>query len=234
MFIVMQQVLLLILFAAVGYTLCKMGKVKREHTKLLSTLQVYVFWPCTVINTYSANFTVEYIREKYSLLLVSLALLAVMIVIGDLLAKLLAKKSYLRAVYCYSLTVSNYGFFGYSLAAGLFGDEPLTPLEVYGDMLRRVYKRIRFLFPNAKIIFALSTSVIEEWANPDFIRYNREIEAYNRKAMEVMAELGVEVNDLYTVSSAFEDAMHSDWVHFGEEGSQLLADAVIRACFAGE
>lgn len=116
-------------------------------------------------------------------------------------------------------------------ALRLFGDEPLTPLEVYGDMLRRVYKRIRFLFPNAKIIFALSTSVIEEWANPDFIRYNREIEEYNRKAMEVMEELGVEVNDLYSVSSSFEDALHSDWVHFGEEGSRLLADAVIRACF---
>jgi len=131
MFIVMQQVLLLILFAAVGYILCKMGKVKSEQTKLLSTLQVYVFWPCSVINTYSANFTVEYIQEKYSLLLVSLILLAVMIVVGGLLAKLLAKKSYLQAVYCYSLTVSNYGFFGYSLAAGLFGDIMLQNVMIF-------------------------------------------------------------------------------------------------------
>ena len=77
-------------------------------------------------------------------------------------------------------------------AVRLFGDEPLTPLEVYGDMLRRVYKRIRFLFPNAKVIFALSTSVIEERAKPEFIRYNHEIEMYNRKAVEVMEELGVE------------------------------------------
>ena len=83
----------------------------------------------------------------------------------------------------------------------LYGDEPLTPLEVYGDMLRRVYKRIRYLFPNARIIFALSPSVIEEWANPIFIRYNREIEEYNRKAKEVMEELGVGVNDLYSVSA---------------------------------
>ena len=65
MFIVMQQVLLLILFALVGYTLCKMGKVKSEHTKLLSTLHVYVFLPCSVLNTYAANFTPTYIREKY-------------------------------------------------------------------------------------------------------------------------------------------------------------------------
>lgn len=111
----------------------------------------------------------------------------------------------------------------------LFGDEPLTPIDVYGDMLKRVYKRIRFLFPNAKIIFALSTSVIEEWAKPEFIRYNREIEQYNRKAIEVMEELGVEVNDLYSVSKEFDNSLHSDWVHFGDEGSKILADAVIRA-----
>ena len=115
-------------------------------------------------------------------------------------------------------------------ALRLFGDEPLTPIDVYGDMLRRVYKRIRLLFPNAKVIFALSTSVIEECANPDFIRYNHEIEAYNKKAMEVMNELGVEVNDLYSISKTFDNALHSDWVHFGEEGSRILADAVIRAC----
>ena len=60
-------------------------------------------------------------------------------------------------------------------------------------------------------------------------RYNREIEEYNRKAMEVMEELGVEVNDLYSVSSSFEDALHSDWVQYGEEGSRLLEDEVIRA-----
>ena len=115
-------------------------------------------------------------------------------------------------------------------ALRLFGDEPLTPLEVYGDMLRRVYKRIRLLFPNAKIIFALSTAVIEEWAEPEFIRYNHEIEEYNRKALEVMEELGVEVNDLYSITAAFEQSMYADWVHFNDDGSKVLADAVIKAC----
>lgn len=119
-------------------------------------------------------------------------------------------------------------------ALRLFGDEPLTPLEVYGDLLRRIYKRIRLLFPNAKVIFATSTPVVEEWALPHFIRYNHEIEMYNRKAAEVMAELGVPVNDLYAVATEFDPSLHSDWVHFGEEGSQRLADAVIRACFPEE
>jgi lysophospholipase L1-like esterase len=113
----------------------------------------------------------------------------------------------------------------------LFGDEPLTDIEAYGVMLKRVYKRIKFLFPNAKIIFALSTSVIEEWGNPDFFRYNCEIEEYNKKAQEVMEELDVAVNDLYTVTKSFDNSLHSDWVHFNTDGSKILADKVIEKCF---
>ena len=65
-------------------------------------------------------------------------------------------------------------------------------------MLKRVYKRIKFLFP------------------------------------KVMNELGVEVNDLYSVSAEFDNSLHSDWVHFGTEGSKILADKVIEACFKNE
>jgi hypothetical protein len=108
----------------------------------------------------------------------------------------------------------------------LFGDEPLTDIEDYGKMLRRVYARLRALFPNAKIIFALSTAVIEEWGSPKFFRYNRDIEAYNQKAIEVLSEYGVRFNDLYTLSWELREDYHSDWVHYNEKGSKRLAEAV--------
>ena len=44
----------------------------------------------------------------------------------------------------------------------LYGDEPLTPPDMYGEMIRRIDKRLRLLFPKAKMIFATSTPVIEE------------------------------------------------------------------------
>ena len=81
------------------------------------------------------------------------------------------------------------------------------------------------------MIFALSTSVKEDWARADFIRYNGEIEQYNQKAIEVLSPLGVVINDLYAVTASFEDSLRSDWVHFGEGGSEILADAVIHKCF---
>ncbi len=114
-------------------------------------------------------------------------------------------------------------------AVRLFGDEPLTPIEFYELMLPRVYNRIRLLFPNAKIIFATSTAVIEEMSRPQFTRRNEEIKLYNAIAKKVMAQLNVPVNDLWAVTENWGPEMHADWVHFNEEGCRILADKVIEA-----
>ena len=110
----------------------------------------------------------------------------------------------------------------------LLGDEPFTPVEFYVDTLRRIHRRIGRVFPNAKVVFASSTPVVEELSSPDSTRRNRVIEAYNAAASSLMRELGVPVNDLYAVAKGFGDDLHSDYVHFGEEGCRLLADAVVR------
>ena len=115
-------------------------------------------------------------------------------------------------------------------ALHLLGDEAFTDLDYYGKTLLRIYKRIRLVFPKAQIVFALSTTVKEAWADPNFIRYNHEIELYNQKAIEVLSPLGVRINDLYSVTRDFADELRSDWVHFGEAGSRILADAVISKC----
>ena len=65
-------------------------------------------------------------------------------------------------------------------------------------------------------------------------RYNSEIEQYNQKAIEVLGGIGVEINDLYSVTKYFDDSLRSDWVHYGLEGSQILADKVIEKCLSGE
>lgn len=113
----------------------------------------------------------------------------------------------------------------------LFGDEPFTEINYYGETLKRIYKRIKYLFPKAKIIFALSTSVKEEWGIKDFFRKNTELEEYNKKAIEVLSPLGVKFNDLYSLTKKFDDSLRSDWTHFGEKGSEILADAVIEKCY---
>lgn len=109
-------------------------------------------------------------------------------------------------------------------------DEVLTTPAAYEDGLRRIARRLKKYCPNAKIIFGLTTSVIEDRMKPTFYRLNADIEAYNDIARRVMAEEGVEVNDLYTVAREMSDDWHSvDGTHYTEEGYQLLAQKVTEA-----
>lgn len=96
----------------------------------------------------------------------------------------------------------------------LFGEDVQTPIDIYAYYIERACVRIKKLCPNAKIIFATSTSVQEEKMHKDFFRKNEEIEAYNKVAVEIAKKHGFEVNDLYAVSVTLPAEAHSDPVHY--------------------
>ena len=96
----------------------------------------------------------------------------------------------------------------------LFGEEPHTPVEIYAYYIDRICARIKSLFPDAKVIFATSTSVQSERMDSNFIRYNKEIELYNKAAIQVVLKYGFRINDLYVLSAALPTEAHSDPVHY--------------------
>ncbi|MBQ9544686.1 MAG: SGNH/GDSL hydrolase family protein [Clostridia bacterium] len=112
----------------------------------------------------------------------------------------------------------------------IYGDPPITPIGVYKENLVRIVRRIRFLFPRAKLIFALSTPVIESGFIEGFeCRLNRDIEEYNRIAVEALSEFGVIINDLYSPLSA-RPGLHSDQTHFfTADGTGLIGGLVTDA-----
>lgn len=138
MIVVFEQVVTLFLFAAAGYALSKTGVVNPGHSKLLSTLLVYVFLPCNIFRTFSANCTALYLRENYRTVLASIGLLAVLAVSMEFISRLFSRDSYERRIYRYSLIIANYGYMGYALAESLLGSAKLMnvmmfamPLSVY-------------------------------------------------------------------------------------------------------
>ena len=114
----------------------------------------------------------------------------------------------------------------------LQGDEPLTPLDMYTAMLKRIYKKIRFFFPNARVFFAYTTPVIENEAPEGCIRFNAEIKEYNEAAKKSLEGFGVAINDLYGVMEPLDESYYADWVHPNEKGARILADAVISSIYA--
>ena len=113
-------------------------------------------------------------------------------------------------------------------ALELFGDEPLTPLACYENIISRIDKRLRMLFPKAKIVFATSTPVNESMSNPDFTRHNATIEKYNTTAKGALSGTDTVINDLYTFMLSTPDSYRSDWVHFYTPGGiELIGGKVL-------
>lgn len=113
-------------------------------------------------------------------------------------------------------------------ALELFGDEPLTTFDYYEHAIKRIDKRLRQIFPKAKIIFATSTAVIEEWANPDFYRHNETIKKYNEVAKRALADTDTVINDLWDITKSAPESYHSDWVHYyTQKGTELIGNKVL-------
>ena len=113
-------------------------------------------------------------------------------------------------------------------ALELFGDEPLTSLDYYKEAIARIDRRLRMLFPKAKIVFATSTNVNEKKSNPNFTRHNSTIEKYNETALYALSGTDTVINDLYSLTKSFSDSFRSDWVHFyTPEGTEAIGGRVL-------
>lgn len=110
-------------------------------------------------------------------------------------------------------------------------EEPFTPENTYREMLLRIYHRIKFYCADAKVIFALTTMVIE----PGYAyeehgkRYNDDIKRYNQAAIETFHGLDdVSIDDLFSVSWELPEIAHSDSVHYDTDiGITALGNQVV-------
>lgn len=104
-------------------------------------------------------------------------------------------------------------------------DEPFTPLEEYLSNLRRIVAEFKLITPH--IIFATTSPVREGHVDET----NAMIEKYNKAATELMKELGVTVNDMYSVVlPQLEKCIKPkpDCVHQTEFGKKVQSDQVLK------
>lgn len=114
----------------------------------------------------------------------------------------------------------------------LYEDGCLTPPEFYEYFIDRICNRIKILFPNAKVIFATSTPILEErFTTPEIsYRKNSDIEKYNEIACKVAKRYEFYINDLYAVTKDVPESYYSDMTHlYTPEGAQLHTNAVLKS-----
>lgn len=110
----------------------------------------------------------------------------------------------------------------------LFGEPPMTSEEQYAEMIRRIDKLLRMMFPKAKIVFATSTSVEEEKYRPDFKRSNDIIRKYNDIAINALAQRECIINELFDYTLSLPESCRSDMTHFNTpDGMQAMGNKVL-------
>ena len=101
--------------------------------------------------------------------------------------------------------------------------------EDYERNLRQILGRLKVEF-GGQVVWATTTPVNEQWhhANKGFDRFEADVDEYNRIASGIAGELGVPIDDLFSVvvDAGRDRVLRDDGVHFTEEGSALLGKAV--------
>lgn len=129
--VVFKQLAILYIFLLAGWLIGKWKKEKAAHADILSVLIVNIFLPCKVFSTFANNVTVDYLSEKYELLLVAILVLLILITVGYFLSKLLTKDAYERRVFRYSIPIANYAYLGYTLIGSVFGERVLADFMLF-------------------------------------------------------------------------------------------------------
>ena len=168
MIVVFEQVLVLFLFAAVGFVLTRCGVTDGAHGGLLSKLLVYVFLPCNVFKTFATRFTVAYLTEHGVEMLISLAVLIAVAVAAHFAGRLLGRERYEGQVYEYSMVVPNAGYMGYALAESLLGTAALLNLAERLDLFAAVFAA-RLIDAGARNMGAAEQSQLFAAKDTDFI-----------------------------------------------------------------
>ena len=101
-------------------------------------------------------------------------------------------------------------------------------LDEYRRHLHEIFDRI--LSTGARLVWASTTPVDEDLhhRNKGFDRFTADVDAYNSVALDLATVENVPVNDLHAVIESADRThlLREDGVHFSEEGSRLLGDAV--------
>jgi predicted permease len=165
---VIFQIAVLFSFIFIGFTIRQGGFLPENSAEIFSKLEHRILMPAVVINTFRTNCTVKNISEKWVFIAYSTGVLLFCIATGFVASRFLGKTEYLKKVYRYSISVSNFGFVGTAMVSGIYGAESMElfdylmftlPLNLFTYSIG-----IAWLVPNGHGKFSMKNFV-----NPIFV-----------------------------------------------------------------
>lgn len=127
-----EKILSLMCFFAMGFVLARRKTLPDDAPKVLSRLLTTIFCPALTLNSMAANLSRATVRANLGLLATSAAVIAVGTVVSRVLSRKLAGDDLdLRSTLYYNLLYSNFGYIGYPMILGIFGDAALARFLLY-------------------------------------------------------------------------------------------------------
>ncbi len=127
----MMQIVILLFFMAIGYSLLRTKHLPRGTHKFLSTLVMYVFLPGLNFYTFAVGLDLSGFSRHFSNLALSVTLLVVLYFAAMFLAKFFSKTKAEHGIFHYTFVMPNSGFVGYPLVLGMFGVSVLADFQIY-------------------------------------------------------------------------------------------------------
>lgn len=110
----------LLILMIVGFTVVKLKALPESSTQIISKLENNVFIPALVMGTFMTNLTPDNLGGYGKFVLCGAVVVIISIPIAVLMARCFSKDSYLRNIYTYGLSFSNFGFMGNAVVQALF------------------------------------------------------------------------------------------------------------------
>lgn len=114
-----EQITAMFLTMAVGYVIVKTGLFKTEDSKIVSNMVVYIFSPCTIINSFQIELTQDKIKGLGIAVVVSIVVHVVMIALTRLIERPLGLNSIEKA----SIIYTNSGYLIIPLVFAVLGEK---------------------------------------------------------------------------------------------------------------
>ena len=126
-----NKVGMLLIYIAAGYLLRRRKLLPEEAGRVLSLLCTLIFTPAYSIVNFGKSLRMEVIGEKLQLLGYGALFAVAALFLGQLLAKPLSRNAMEKSSLRYAFTFSNYGYFGYPVIEGVFGQGMLGDFMVF-------------------------------------------------------------------------------------------------------
>lgn len=168
--VVINQVIILFLIAAIGFIAGKKQIIKSEHKALFPKMLINITLPCMLIDAVMSTTDRLNGNDFAKILVISICTYAVGLILAIFLPKLFKLKPEQRGVYSFSMLYTNVGFLGFPILAMVLGSSAVIyaiifnityyatffPLGFYLLRGQKSRPTLKEIFPFMTIVFTIA------------------------------------------------------------------------------